>query len=107
MEEPSAKINWSFRAMDELSDIREYLVEVSSEKKADSFVDELLEVIQKLENNSEFHGFCPHPKLQEKGYRCIRFKNYLVIYFVLGNTVQIIAIMHAKRNPKDFDALAE
>lgn len=79
MEEHPTKIAWSFRAMDELSDIREYFIEHTSEEKADAFVDELLEMVQRLENNPELHGFCPNAKLQEKGYRCIRFKNYLII----------------------------
>lgn len=93
--------------MDELSDIHEYLTEQVSENKADTFVEALLEKVKELEKQPGRYAFCQNEKLQEKGYRCIRFNNYLIIYFVTENLVQIIAIMHAKRNPKDFDALAE
>ncbi len=93
--------------MDELSDIHEYLAEQVSENKADAFVEALLQKVRELENHPGRYAFCQNEKLQEKGYRCIRFNSYLIIYFVIENLVQIIAIMNAKRNPKDFDTLAE
>ncbi len=93
--------------MDELSDVQAYFTEASSEEKADAFVDELLGIIDDLAINPELHGFCPFPKLQEAGYRCIRFKKYLVIYILILNTVRIVAIMHGRRKPEDFNDIAK
>jgi plasmid stabilization system protein ParE len=107
MEEHEIKIEWSFRAMDELSDIQAYFADTSSEEKADAFVDELLGIIDSLVANPELHGFCPYAKLQKAGYRCIRHKQYLVVYTLIGNIVRILAIMHGRRNPDDFNDLAE
>ncbi len=107
MEEHPTKIDWSFRAMDELTDIRDYLAAQTYDEKADAFIDALLAEVQKLEKNPATFPFCRNQMLQEKGYRCINFKNYIIVYFIESDHVQIVAVMHARRNPKDFDEIAK
>ena len=44
---------------------------------------------------------CPKPKdlaLAAKGYRYLIVKNYLVFYVIVGDTVQIHRILHARRD---------
>lgn len=107
MEEHTAKIDWNFRAMDELSDIRAYMAEQTSEDKAEAFVNDLLQEVQNLAKNPGSFPYCRNQKLQTKGYRCINFKKYIIIYFVENNIVQIIAILHSHRDPKYFDEIAK
>lgn len=93
--------------MDELSDIRDYYAEQTYEEKADALVDELLAEVQKLEQNPGHFPYCRNQKLQEKGYRCINFRKYIIIYFVESDKVEITAIIHARRSSKDFDEIAK
>lgn len=101
-----SKINWSFQALLDLSEIHEFLSEQAGEAVADKFVDELMGKTKRLESFPEFYHPCPYEKLQAAGFRCMNFKKYVVIYEVKTYVVEILAIMHSSRNPKKFDNLA-
>lgn len=62
------------------------------------YYDLLVEEITSLSNMPER---CPKPKdlaLAAKGYRYLIVKNYLVFYVIVGDTVQIRRILHARRD---------
>jgi plasmid stabilization system protein ParE len=101
-----SKINWSFQALLDLSEIHEYLSEQASDAVADKFVDELMGKTKRLESFPEFYHPCPYEKLKAAGFRCMSFKKYVLIYEVKPNIVEILAVMHSSRNPKKFDGLA-
>lgn len=46
---------------------------------------------------------CKNPKLKVAGYRCCNFKNYVIIYEFENDVVNILAIIHSKRNPNDVE----
>jgi len=103
METPK-KVTWSANALLMVSELFDYLTETISEYFADGYIDELLEFGESLAYKSEHHSYCRNIKLQEKQYRCALFKRkYILIYSTAESEVLILAVIHAKRNPKDFE----
>jgi plasmid stabilization system protein ParE len=102
-----SKINWSFQALLDLSEIHEYLSAQAGDALADKFVDELMGKTKLLESFPEFYHPCPYPRLLAAGFRSMNFKKYVLIYEVKPNSVEILAVMHSSRNPKKFDGLVD
>jgi len=81
-----------------LAEIHEYI----SDQSADKYVNGIFETIKKLEKHPESCGPCRHKKLMEKGYRSCKYRNHLIIYeFIASKIVNILAIIHSKRNPSN------
>ena len=84
-------------AKQDLLDIIDYLNTLSPDtalRYYDLLTEEIAGVAQMPER-------CPHPKdlaLATKGYRYLIVKNYLVVYVVTGNTVQIRRILYGRRD---------
>ena len=102
--EETIKVNWSFTALEMLYEIHEYLSEYS-DSTADNYVDELYEYTERLKQLPEMCASCRNPKLNEKGYRCCTFKNHIIIYERRDKEVDILGIIHASRNPDDFEEM--
>ncbi len=99
--DPKTPVNWTFSALEMLAEIHDYLLEFS-EPSADKYVGDLVEyVAKKLEKYPESSPPCKNPKLNALGYRCCKFKNHIIIYEIADQVVQILAVMHVKRNPQD------
>ena len=102
--EEKTKINWAFSALEMLAEIHEYISE-KSEKSADKYIDGIYDSIKKLESHPESCAPCRNSKLREKGYRCCKFKSHIIIYQFIENMVDILAVIHLKRNPTDIEEI--
>ena len=108
MEEPEKYVNWTANALLMVSDIYDYLENVSGEDFASRYIDDLLEFGNHLNTESEHFSYCRNAILQAKGYRCATFrKSYVVIYKEDPARVNILAVIHSKRSPEVFGAVDE
>jgi plasmid stabilization system protein ParE len=108
MEEPEKHVNWTANALLMVSDIYDYLENVSGEDFASRYVDDLLEFGNTLNTKSERFPYCRNAILQAKGYRCTTFrKSYVLIYKENTTEVNILAVIHSKRSPEVFEAIDE
>lgn len=90
-----------------VAEIHDYKSE-SSESAADKYIEELFDFVERLERYPESCAPCRNPKLNALGLRCCLFKKqHVVIYEVLEEKVEILAVIHAKRNPTDFEDIIE
>ena len=99
------KIKWSFSASLELVEIHEYLTENSSKQSADKYIDGILKTVDKLVLNPERYSYCRSPKLQKAKIRCINYKKKHIIFYQIKGGIEILAVIHAKRNPELFDGI--
>ena len=84
-----------------LAEIHDYLMEFS-EQAAEKYVDELVgHIAEKLSKHPESCAPCRNPQLASRGYRCCNFKNHIVIYEIMDGVVNVLAVIHSKRNPQD------
>lgn len=88
--------------MEMLAELYEYLSE-HSEVSAGQYVDGLVEYTDRLNKHPESCAPCRNPKLSEAGFRCCKYRNHIIIYEVNEATVDILAVIHARRNPRDFE----
>lgn len=95
-------INWTFPAMEMLAEIHEYLSEYSN-SAADKYIQELVEYTERLKQHPEACAPCRNPRLMAAGFRCCQVKNHIIIYEVLIDRVNVLAVMHVKRDPRDFE----
>lgn len=95
-------VNWTFSALEMLAEIHDYLSE-QSENLADKYINGLIEQTEKLIKHPESCAPCRNPKLKAAGYRCCNFKNHILIYEFVTGVVNILAIIHSKRNPSDIE----
>jgi plasmid stabilization system protein ParE len=98
------QVNWTANALSMVSDIYDYLEDQAGSVVASDYIDDLLNFGNALDEKSEHYPFCRHSRLQEKGYRCAQFrKTYILIYRENNSEVNILAVIHAKRNPDVFE----
>ncbi len=97
-------INWTHTAVEMLAEVHAYIAE-TSELSANKYVNELYASTEKLQKYPEYCAPCRNPKLQAVGFRCCLFKKHIIIYEVTEDAVNILAVLHSKRNPTDFEAL--
>ena len=92
------KVCWSFSALEMLAELHEYISE-KSDQAADKYIDGIYQSVKKLEQHPEACAPCRNEKLKAENYRCCNFKNHLIIYNLENKQVNILAIIHARRNP--------
>lgn len=103
METPK-KVTWSANALLMVSELFDYLTETTTEYFADGYIDELLEFGESLAYKSEHYSYCRNIRLQKKQYRCALFKRkHILIYGTTAAEVLILAVIHASRNPTDYE----
>lgn len=95
-------VNISFSAMEMMEEIYNYKSEYSR-KAADKYIDGILKLIQRLTKHPESCAPCRNTKLHNKGYRCCIFIDHLLIYEIEENMLNVLAIIHSKRNPNDIE----
>jgi plasmid stabilization system protein ParE len=97
-------VNWTANALSMVADIYDYLENISGEIFSSDYLDQLLAFGNELNVKSEHYSYCRNTKLQEKFYRCALFKKtYILIYNENESVVNILAIIHTKRNPTVFE----
>lgn len=88
-----------------LAEIHDYMMEFS-ESSAEKYVGDLVDYIgNKLEKHPESCPPCKNPKLKALGFRCCNFKNHIIIYQIFEEQVNILAVIHTKRDPRDIGDL--
>ena len=106
METSAKRVNWTANALLMVSDIFDYLENVSGEAFASGYVDDLLEFGNRLSVKSEHFSYCRNAVLQAKKYRCATFRNsYILIYKEDEHEVNLLAVIHERRSPKVFAAV--
>jgi len=95
-------VNWTFSALEMLAEIHEYISE-QSPASAEKYINSLIEATDKLEKHPESCAPCRNPRLKSAGYRCCNVKKHIIIYESANGIVNILAIIHSKRNPEDID----
>ena len=85
-----------------LAQLYEYLSERSG-KSADKYIDDIYRTTKKLEKHPESCAPCRNRKLGKKGYRCCNVKQHIIIYEFKSNEVNVLAIIHSKRNPENIE----
>ena len=100
------KVNWSLNAMLMLGELYDYLEDQMGDVEAQAYLDELMNFGNALDTKSTQHSFCRHKILQEKEFRCARFRNkYFIIYKSDNQSVNILGVLHVKRGPQAFEGL--
>lgn len=95
-------VNISFSAMEMIEEIHNYKSEYNK-KAADKYIDGILKLIQRLTEHPESCAPCRNPKLHKQGYRCCIFKEHLLIYEIEKKMINVLAVIHSKRNPNDIE----
>jgi len=99
-----AKINWTFLALEDLAEIHEFKANYS-QKTADKYTDALFKYTERFKRNPEICAPCRNPTLFKRKFRCCNVKDHVIIYKYFDNIVSILAIIHSRRNPKDFEKI--
>jgi toxin ParE1/3/4 len=89
------KIRWTVPAVDDLESIRNYIAR-DSKLYASSFIEKILNIIDSLEKLPEIGRKVP--EADDPDVREIIFQNYRIIYRILHETVQIIAVIRGSRD---------
>jgi len=106
METTGKGVDWTANAALMLSDIYVYIESQSGTFVASEYLGELIEFGNHLATKSEHFSYCRNIKLQTRGYRCALFKKrYVLIYKENEVSVTILAIIHAKRSPQEFEKI--
>lgn len=96
--EGEVAVNWTFSALEMLAEIHDYLSEFS-ETSADKYVNDLMQHLDKLKSYPEMCAPCKYPEFQKLGYRCCHFKRHIIFYEIQDRIINILAIIHEKRDP--------
>ncbi|MCO6476986.1 MAG: type II toxin-antitoxin system RelE/ParE family toxin [Phaeodactylibacter sp.] len=67
----------------------------------------LVEYSERLQKHPESCAPCRNAKLKNAGFRCCKYRKRVIIYEVAENSVDILAVIHSKRGPKDFEKVLE
>lgn len=89
-----AKINWTMQALEELADIHAYL-SGNSEKYAEFTIDSILESVSQLEAFPFSGRIVSEMNIQT--IREIILLKYRIIYQIIDDKVDIIAIRHSSK----------
>ncbi len=97
---------WSPKTFFDLKAIHERISNDLSIQRADSYIDELTERIERLRSYPASYAICRNVKLRIAGFRCIYHKKqYIVVYEINGNEIFILGIISAKYNPKELESI--
>jgi len=101
------KIIWSHLALQMVAEIHEYKASYSIEN-AEKYVNELFNFVETLQEQAGRCPVCRHTQLAISNYRCSLFKKqHVVIYSVQPLQLNIVAIIHSKRNFDNIDLTEE
>ena len=89
------KIKWSVPAVDDLESIRDYIARDSTIYAA-SFIEKILKIIDMLEELPEIGREVP--EADDSNIRELLFQNYRIMYRVLHDAIQIIAVIRGSRD---------
>ena len=84
------KIKWSVPAVDDLESIRDYIARDST-LYASSFIEKILKIIDMLEEFPKIGREVP--EADDPNIRELLFQNYRIMYRVLHDAIQIIAVI--------------
>jgi hypothetical protein len=70
-----------------------------SEKYADNFYNSFFEKIENIEPYHLSYPECRFLKTKTKKYRNIVWNNYLIIFKINKNLIEVLSLFHTKQNP--------
>ncbi len=85
-------------ALTSLENIFQYGTETFSIASASVFIDEMNSKIQSLSNNYQVYPECRFLKSKNKIYRNIILGNYLIIYRLNLDRVEVLNVIHGSRS---------
>jgi plasmid stabilization system protein ParE len=89
-----ARVVWTFAALDDLEEAVTY-IERNAPIAASRFLEKVLARARALERSPHLGGFMEEDKSHT--FRQLLYGNYRIIYRYAGDTVRIVAFMHAAR----------
>ena len=98
------RVDISDRADYELDRILSYIAEdLAAPQAAASFVDEVYECYDRLEENPYIYEACRDPRLNKEGYRRAVIKNYVMLYKIYDH--ELIIVHHFFYGGQDYAKL--
>ncbi|MCL2422088.1 MAG: type II toxin-antitoxin system RelE/ParE family toxin [Defluviitaleaceae bacterium] len=99
MDEKRYKYEFSPLAVDDLTEIFEYIALASSSIQiAENLIDEMQTAVENLCDFPFSHPLVKDSILRKKGYRLLVVKNYNIFYVVKEKRIIIRRVLHGKRN---------
>ena len=98
MEVEIRKVVISDFAISSLENIFHYGIETFSFASASIFIDELSVKIQSLSSNYQVYPECRFLKTKNKIYRNIIIGNYLIIYRITLERIEVLNVIHGSRS---------
>ena len=95
------KVILSPQALSQLKDYHEYILyTLLNEQAAKSMWDDAMDTVRRISVVAGSLKLCDNPKLNELGYRMIRFKThqYVMLYRIEGYTAYVDAVYHQLQN---------
>jgi toxin ParE1/3/4 len=86
---------WSDPAIEDLRAIRDYIA-LGSEHFAAEFIEQLLDVVAKLEQFPELGRIVP--EVQDPKARELVFQNYRILYRLKPDRLEIAAVIHGRQD---------
>lgn len=97
------RIVWSTDALEDLSDARKTIFDVSkSLTGANRLAREIFESTDFLLKQPEMYPLDKNKLVNDGSYRCYEVRRYNVSYRILGDTVRIIRVRWAGREPRTY-----
>ena len=91
----------SKEAHNDIDEIANYIAqELNNIQAATAFLDDIENSYRRIADNPFMYALCEDIRLQEKGYRKVVIKNYLVLYRVIEEekTVYVIRVVYGARD---------
>jgi plasmid stabilization system protein ParE len=85
----------------DVQDIFEYGEATFGAKLADTFYNEIKNIVSQLETEYLLHPECLHIETKTKMYRNIILGSYLIIYRIRTHRIEVLRAFHGSHSPKN------
>jgi len=97
------KILWTDPAIEDLRNLHSYIAK-DSEVYANSFVERIILVVEKLTNFPRLGRAVP--EAEEETIRELLYRNYRIIYRINGEMIEVVTVIHGRRDLGSFKPAA-
>jgi plasmid stabilization system protein ParE len=87
-------------ALQQLKEEYNYFYTEYSEKYADKFYDSFFQAVERILPHYLSHPECRFLTTKNKSYRNVVWENYLIVYKIKKNKIEVLSLFHTKQNPK-------
>jgi addiction module RelE/StbE family toxin len=96
--EQGKAIRYNRQSLKDLDKIEQYISEKGYPETAITFTNRILERISTLKHMPERSALCKFPPFAKRGFRCSIFEaNYIIVYKVTSESIDIKRVLHGKR----------